>query len=151
MPMLAPIAAVIAAGAGAAGAGLSIDEAVNQPKAPKPAPGVTPQTSQAIKAAVSQAAPDIVSQTGGSVSPAYTLLLSQLQAGTANTPGGGGSAQDAINNLFGLGGGGGPTTTGVGTPGSGVSDFKPASLPSGSGGMVDEGLSSLFQNLNLAG
>jgi hypothetical protein len=151
IPILVAAAPAITAGAAAASVGIGIDELVNKPGTPKVPTGpqpVTPQTSGAIKGAVSQEAPDITAATGGSVSPAYTLALSQLFGGTSNTPGGGGSAQGVINQLFGLGGG---TGTGGGTPltnpGSGVADFQPAGLGSSNsgGGIVDDGLSNLLQ------
>lgn len=142
------IASLIAAGSGAAGAGLAIDQAVTAPGAPKapvgPQPLTSPQTG-AVKAAVGQEAPDIVSQTGGSVSPAYTLALSQLFGGVGPTQGTSGTAQGAINNLFGLGGTG-PTTAGVGTVPTAGQSFEPAGLPSGTNSnFVNDSLSTLFQ------
>lgn len=152
MPFLAPLIPIITAVAAAGSAAVGIDELVNQPSAPKVPTGpqpVTPQASGAIKGAVSQEAPDITAATGGSVSPAYTLALSQLFGGTSNTPGAGGSAQGVINQLFGLGGGGtgGGSGTPLTNPGSGVADFQPAGLGNGgsTGSIVDDGLSNLLQ------
>ncbi len=137
---LAAIAALIGAGSAAAGTGLAIDQSLNQPSVPQSSAlssptqtGPNPQTANAIKAAVGQAAPDIVSQTGGSVSPGYTLTLAQLLGGTGNTPGGSGSAQDAINQIFGLQGG------------NSSSSFTPAGIggTNGAGSLVNDQLSSL--------
>ena len=162
MPFLIPLVPVITAIAAAGSAAVGIDELVNRPgtqTAPATPTGPQPLTqpqSQAVKAAVGQEAPDITAATGGSVSPAYTLALSQLFGGTANTPGSSGSAQGVINQIFGLGGGSGVGGgTGGGTPltnpGSGVADFQPAGLGGGGGGVVGDSLSSLFQNFNMAG
>lgn len=159
MPQVAFLIPILTAVAAAGSAAVGIDELVNQPGKPKPPPTgpqpITSGQSNAVKAAIGQQAPDIVAQTGGSVSPAYTMQLAELLSGTGNVPGVSGSAQSAINNLFGLGGGGGgPTTAGVGTvassdSGSGVSDFKPAGLTGGNGsGMIDEGLSDLLKQFS---
>ena len=131
--------------------GLGIDQLLNKPSAPKVPSGpqpINPTQANQVKAAVSQQAPDIVAQTGGSVSPAYTMALSALQAGTAGTPGAGGAAQSVIDQLFGTSG---ATTAGVpslaagggASAGSGVADFKPAGVGGGSNSFVDEGLSDL--------
>jgi hypothetical protein len=144
----AAIAAIATAAAAGTGAGLAIDQSVTAPGTPKapvgPQPLTSPQTG-AVKAAVGQEAPDIVSATGGSVSPAYTLALSQLFGGVGPTQGTSGTAQGAINNLFGLGGSG-PTTAGVGTVPTTGQSFQPAGLdPNTNSNFVNDSLSTLFQ------
>ena len=153
MPGLAPIIGAIAS---AVSAGVGVKEAFfSHPSAPKPAGPPQAQLDQA-KQAVASTGSDIVSQTGGSVSPAYTLNLAQLLSGTGDIPGVSGTAQGAINNLFGLGGG--PTTAGVssltapgagGTPGANVSGFQPSGLNPNSANpsYTDEGLSNLFSQV----
>lgn len=139
------IASSVAAATGVSSLAYS---AANQPSAPKapvgPQPLTSPQTN-AVKAAVGQEAPDIVSQTGGSVSPAYTLALSQLFGGVGPTQGTSGTAQSAIDNLFGLGGNG-PTTAGVGTVPTTGQSFQPAGLtPGTNSNFVNDSLSTMFQ------
>jgi hypothetical protein len=160
MPPLLPFVPIITALGSAAGAGVGIYEAANQPSAPKPATNLSPTQADQAKAAVAQQVPDIVSQTGGAVSPAYTQLLAELNSGTANLPGIGGLSQDAVNQFFGLGGGGGggggvtgsaPSLTSPSPDaGAGVAGFQPSATgggSAGSGGVIDSSLSDLIANL----
>ena len=144
---------IIAAIAAAASAGTGIYELASAPggaKAPKAPVGVNPQQSTNIKAAVSQEAPTLQSQLGGSVSPDYYLQLAQVLSGQ-NTPGAGGSAQSVINSLFGTQGGTGAPPAANAAPSPSVQNFTPAGLGGGnsSSNFVQGGLSDLLQRLSL--
>ena len=105
MPPLLPFVPLIAAGIGAAGTGLSIDEAINAPSAPKisatPPPLTGPQNAQTT-AAVGQQLPTLQSLTGGSLSPEYASQFGATQGGAANNPQATGDIQAAINQYYGL-------------------------------------------------
>jgi hypothetical protein len=145
MPLLSTLAAVATIIGAGTSAGLSIDQAVTAPGAPKPvaptAPaGPTPQQQQqtqaAQAAAVGQAAPAIEGLTSGFANPGYYAQQGALSAGVAGQPGGDASATRAIEQAFGLppgsiagGGSGGPSTPAKPFTPSGVGDPSVGAFP----------------------
>jgi hypothetical protein len=105
MPVILPFIPLIAAGIGAAGTGLAIDQALNQPSAPKVSttpPPLTSTQNASQTAAVGQQLPTLQSLTGGSLSPEYYAQYGGTQAGVGNDPRATGNIQDAVSQFFGL-------------------------------------------------
>lgn len=131
MPPLLALLPVIAGIDGLAATGIGLGETLsNQPgKAPATATPTGPTAAQqtatinAEKAAVSQQAPNVISDTSGLANPDYIKSITQLLAGTAGTTGSNGAATQAINSAFGLPGGGSP-----GTQNTSTSNFTPAGV-----------------------
>jgi hypothetical protein len=143
------IATIASASVGAAGVGLSIDQAVNAPGTPKisgtPSP-LTGQQNAQQASAVGQQLPNLQSLTGGSLNPEYSAQFGATQAGVGNDPRATGNIQEAINQYFGLTA---PGQTGLTPSGSGPSGGpgitsltgsqppSPATIGGGGGGIMD--------------
>jgi hypothetical protein len=145
MPFLPIIAAIAGLAGTGVGVGLDIADASGNKTPATPATPATPtstgptqqQLSQ-LKSAISAQAPNVIGETSGLANPEYVAQMSQLLAGTSNSPGSTGQAQSVIQSLFG-GAPQGPTpaqnqpfqATGTGTQtgppsvgaGAGLSDF----------------------------
>lgn len=137
MPAIAGIIPLITASLAAVGTGVSIDEALNAPSAPKISTTPTPLTSTqnaGQTAAVSQQLPTLQTLTGGSLSPEYYSQFGGQAAGVANNPQATGNIQSAINQLFGFSS---PGQTGL-TPATSTGT-TPATQGGGSGlpGILD--------------
>jgi len=119
------IAAAIGAAATAAEVGVQISGA-GQPGSPKPTPAAAPAgpTANQVAAAAGPQALTIESLTGGSVSPDYLSQIAPTQAGVGGQPNTNAGIQQILNQIFGKGGGGTPSTT---TPG-GTPSFTPSGL-----------------------
>lgn len=133
LPAIAAIATIAAAGT-------SIGETLaNQPGSPPKAP-TTPTTPttlstapdqaqlNAIKEAVGQQTPNVLSATSGLASPDYVQQMIQLLSGTAGTPGSSGAARSSVASAFGLPSSGGP----IGNIGS-TTNFNPAGAGTSTG------------------
>src|ERR1700677_3542774 len=89
----------------AASVGVSVDQALNTPSAPKISNTPTPLTAAqnaGQTAAVGQQLPNLQTLTGGSLSPEYFAQFGSSAAGVNNNPQSTGNVQQAINSLFGF-------------------------------------------------